>query len=1327
MQAEREALLRHTWPELRRFCRERWVEFVEVDLRWGIAEAEVARRQTLKVCLDEVGACRPFFIGLLGERYGWLPDEQTFGPDLEEEHPWLLTARGCSVTDLEMQHGVLNHAHEGLSVLLYFRDPAYAAQRGATFAAESPECAAQQATLKQKLRVASELHAIPLLEGYSDPDELAARVLDDLRRAIDAQFPLASIPDAVEREAQAHEAFAATRRRTYIARPRDFEVLDRHARAEGGPLVVTGNAGMGKSALLANWLRIWHLEHPHDFVFQHYIGGALDSATHWRVMSRLITEIRRWTGAAEALPSSHDELLAALPVWIAQATNKARRDGVRCIVVLDAVNQLDDRDHARRLAWLPRHVLGGPFRVFASSVPTQLISDVLERNGWNRHTIEPLNVEEREQLIAGYLLRFGKRLDPRRVRRLASANAAVNPLYLKIVLDELRVTGTHEQLDVRLDDYLEAPSVPELLARVLERYVRDYEDDRPGLVGDALGAIWAARRGLTEPELLRVLRPPHLPRLPAAQWAPLRAALEEGLVDRGGVLDFAHEFLRAAVELYCVRDEQRLQRLRRGLCDNFASEPATERSSDELPWLFWKTGDRERLTTCLLDLEHYLNLMVADADELLRYWVWLGGERRMGTGYLMAFQAWVGSAQRDPWWVASVANALGSFLSGAELHAEAGILFRTAIQIDEQRVGPDHFDVARDLYNLATLHSSKGDWADAETVLRRAIGIFELQLGHEHPNVAMALGKLGSVLHRQDRFADAEAALRRALQIQECAQGPDHERVAGTLHNLAWLLQQTNRLDEAEAALRRALDIRERRLGAEHLDLAGSLNDLALVLQATDRFPQAEALYRRTLALTEYHLGDSHPKVGVALSNLGELLRNANRLVEAEPLLRRALKIFEAIFGGEHESVSVAVTRLAHLLQETRRWAEAEPLLRRALSIDEQRFGPHHTDVAIGVANLAMALFELQRLEEAEALCRRGLNIERAARGPDRPNVASALASLALVLKARNRAAEAEPMLREALAIDEQAFGASHSKVSVRLNNLALLLLEDNRLGEAEALLLRALAIDEAVRGPDHPCIATALANLASLHCETGAFDQAEPLLRRALAIDEQSFGAEHPQIAMRLNNLGTLLQEMGRVEQAELALCKALAILEKNYGADHPNLATTITNLGSVRYHTNRLAEAEQLMRRALVLEEASLGPDHPNVARCLGNLGLLLQQTRCFAEAEALQRRALSIEERSRGVDHPNVAISLANLAGVLRLSGRCQEALPLSVRQLQIFLSCSRAAGRFHPLLTTAANNHLDVLRDGGETDARSVELTRALAAEYGIDLGRTGPAQ
>ena len=93
---EREELVKRVFPQLRAVCEQRAVTWSEVDLRWGITGEEAAKGRALSICLDEVDNCRPYFIALLGDRYGRAPDR--YPEELLEEQPWIKDHLDKSIT-----------------------------------------------------------------------------------------------------------------------------------------------------------------------------------------------------------------------------------------------------------------------------------------------------------------------------------------------------------------------------------------------------------------------------------------------------------------------------------------------------------------------------------------------------------------------------------------------------------------------------------------------------------------------------------------------------------------------------------------------------------------------------------------------------------------------------------------------------------------------------------------------------------------------------------------------------------------------------------------------------------------------------------------------------------------------------------------------------------------------------------------------------------------------------------------------------------------------------------------------------------------------------
>ena len=61
MQDERDYLMKHTFPTLRKLASERDVTLTEIDLRWGITEEESLNGKVVEICLREIENSVPFF------------------------------------------------------------------------------------------------------------------------------------------------------------------------------------------------------------------------------------------------------------------------------------------------------------------------------------------------------------------------------------------------------------------------------------------------------------------------------------------------------------------------------------------------------------------------------------------------------------------------------------------------------------------------------------------------------------------------------------------------------------------------------------------------------------------------------------------------------------------------------------------------------------------------------------------------------------------------------------------------------------------------------------------------------------------------------------------------------------------------------------------------------------------------------------------------------------------------------------------------------------------------------------------------------------------
>jgi hypothetical protein len=511
---ERNLLKRRVEPVLNRRSLDRAVQAMIVDLRWGITDEQAGNGMTLPVCLREVTRCRPYFIGLLGHRYGWIPPVGAYPADLVEREPWLREhAGGSSMTELEIRHGIFGDVRG--DARFYFRSHAFAAGKGEDFESSDSVERRKLAELKQAIRD----RGFRVTEDYPDPPTFASNVTEDIWSRIDRAFPADLLGDAALPGWSAQRAHAIRLWSTFVEDPDEIRAVRRllvDARVQR--VTIVGPTGCGKSALFAAVLRPY-AESDRPTLIQHFVGVGDTPAEAVAVARRIVTTAAARIGIAPSDPRLADPCSELAMRTLAA---EARDRDTRLMIGIDGLDRIVG---AEQVEWLRSRLPEGVMLVVTALSQRAAPGGERSRGGSKVVRVRPIDANRARMVVERVLRENGRSLTSGQLDQIAQHPCARSPGFLRTVIDELIACASHEELPSRIRECLATKSMKALCGVVLRRLEAEIGAEA---VREIFRKLLEAPDGMRESALVDAAGGKH------AELSALRLQLGHALVDAGG-------------------------------------------------------------------------------------------------------------------------------------------------------------------------------------------------------------------------------------------------------------------------------------------------------------------------------------------------------------------------------------------------------------------------------------------------------------------------------------------------------------------------------------------------------------------------------------------------------------------------------------------------------------------------------------------------------------------------------------------------------------------------------------------------------------------------
>lgn len=590
MQDERDYLMKHTFPILRKLASERDVTLTELDLRWGITEEEAKSGKVVEICLREIENSIPFFIGIIGNRYGWVPEKKDLSENIIERFTDVnnYLERHLSVTEMEMQFGVLQRK-EDMHAYFYIKEGEVSSK------ADNPE-------MLERLKKEVQASRYPSATYYS-PEDLGIQVQQAFTDLLNHLFPEGHLSE-LEKERIGQRSFMNQLCQNYIRDDKNFQVLDEWMQdSSKSQLIISGEPGCGKSALVANYVKSINQGNEYNYEIVYYFIGRGLKSDIINIMTYIHDVICIKYGIENKLNHNSVSFRKA-EYCLDKVLNEIKKKERPLLIVLDGVNNIIGNVQCD-LFW------GAFFRVKLLVTKTPEYDEITFSRGVNNISLDFLIPEQKKYIIKSYMKLYGKKFSQKQENQIVSCGITSNAHVLKCLLDELIICGTHDNLDQLIDYYVHTSNIADFYQLLLEQFENDFSIH---LVQNVLCLIYISQNGLTEDEIMA-----HDLNCHPLIWSQLSCRMTSLFQIRNGLLSFSNSFFTETVKSRYLQEQEEYA-LHRDKLINILHSFDTVHAKRELSYQLMKSSRFEELYQFVLSQDIFHVLYNNAYDDLMEYW-----------------------------------------------------------------------------------------------------------------------------------------------------------------------------------------------------------------------------------------------------------------------------------------------------------------------------------------------------------------------------------------------------------------------------------------------------------------------------------------------------------------------------------------------------------------------------------------------------------------------------------------------------------------------------------------------------------------------------------